>query len=75
MFGGNLDLKGKYKNFQGEGTLTWGNNWGNNDTFKGTFKYETYDDKRYIIGQYDPYSELLSECPENSSLEDYQDTV
>jgi hypothetical protein len=55
LFSGNLDLKGKYKNFKGEGTITWSTGtWDKEDTFQGTFKYETYDDKRYIIGQYDP---------------------
>lgn len=67
LFGGNLDLKGEYKNFTGKGTLTWGNN----DTFKGTFKYETYDDKRYIIGQYDPNFDYYRMSRE-LELEDYE---
>jgi len=50
-----LDLKEKYKNFAGAGTITWNTStWDKEDTFQGTFKYETYDDKRYIIGQHDP---------------------
>ena len=71
LFSGNLDLKGKYKNFKGEGTITWSTGtWDKEDTFQGTFKYETYDDKRYIIGQYDPNYYLMSR---ELQLKDYQE--